>query len=159
MSNGLHFLPPEINLNCSETEKINRLYPIFRADFINRYLDCDGRRVLFDNSPGDQNLENGFWHLVRGSQGTLIDVRRASKLCWIRPMIENHKVPDILDWHYLEGNGDIKRYIWLAHNDYIVILVLSRDKRRYYIVTAFYVEPWKTRGLYRRYQNRITTPV
>ena len=107
--------------------------------------------------------EEGFWHLVtkwdyRLSQ-RLLDPRRAERLPWCKPTVENCSDPEARMWDYQEGSGKVRTYIWLENYDYVVILerrLLRTGRRVAFLITTFYVSGSQTRSnLMRKYQRRM----
>lgn len=155
------FLPPMINLDGSYEEIIERLYQIFRKDFIEDRAKHLGRNVTFNRIIDEfsQGKVEGFWHVITRDDATksnrLIDYRRAERLSWAKTLMESPYHNEIKFFFYDEGYSrkGIRHYIWLVDYNYIVIL---QRKKSYYIwVTAFYVDHWKKKYLKRKFENRI----
>ena len=155
------FLPPMINLDGSYEEIAERLYEVFRRDFMEnraRHLGCD---VTFNGVIDEfsQGKVEGFWHVITREDATksnrLIDYRRAERLSWAKPLMENPYRKEIKFFFYQEGDPrkGIRNYIWLEDYNYVVIL--QRKKSYYVWVTAFYVDDWKQKYLQRKFENRI----
>ncbi|MCR4434100.1 MAG: hypothetical protein NUV70_08650 [Caldiserica bacterium] len=152
------WLPDMFPVNPWTDKTYDLLYQIFRRDFLENHVYYQGNSVWFF-----REKENGkeiiFWHLTShevGKQGGRIpDPRRAERLPWARAMIDNCQEPEILAWDYLEGNGDIKTYIWLKDYDYLIIMKKYQDSTRR-LVTAFWIEyvHFKEK-LIKKYKNRI----
>src|ERR1700722_11096356 len=82
------------------------LYSIFLQDFVNppppsfRNLP-----IRYDNRKlNGSSYEEGFWHMVtRTDQATgerLPDFRRAERLRWCLPLIQNYTAPEVTAWKY-----------------------------------------------------------
>ncbi|HUW18622.1 MAG TPA: hypothetical protein VMW16_04905 [Sedimentisphaerales bacterium] len=155
------FLPPMINLDGSYEEIIERLYNVFRKDFIESKALHLKRRVAFNAVINEfsQGKVEGFWHVVTRQNGSktsrLIDYRRAERLPWAKPLMELPEHSEVISFWYYEGSDrmGIRHYIWFKQGHYAVIL--KKRKYDYYWITAFYVEPWKEDDLFRRFQNRM----
>lgn len=155
------FLPPMINLDGSYEEIIERLYQVFRKDFIESRTQHLGRNVTFNGVIDEfsQGKVEGFWHVITRDDATktnrLIDYRRAKRLPWAKPLMENPYHEEIKFFFYQEGDPrkGIRHYIWLEDYNYVVIL--QRKKSYYVWVTAFYVDDWKQRQLQRKLGNRV----
>ena len=155
-----HFLPAILDLNGTWEAILSKLYNIFKKDFVDTKVYFSNLRVIFDTRKLDNSKEEGFWHLITKEDrtlGRLPDYKRAKRLPWAKPTIENHDELEVKVWDYLEGNGRVRIYLWLENYDYAIILERCRGRRKQLVilVTAFYVEEWKRRDLIRRYQNRI----
>jgi len=82
------FLPPLIKLDGSYEEIIERLYDIFRKDFIETRAEHLSRKVHYNGVIDEfsQGKVEGFWHVVTRLDATKtnrpIDYRRAERLSW-----------------------------------------------------------------------------
>ena len=161
MCNQPDFLPPMINLDGSYEEIIERLYAIFRWDFIEnkaRHLGCD---VAYNGVIDEfsQGKVEGFWHVITRDDSSktnrLIDFRRAERLPWPKPLMENPYHTQIKFFFYDKGSSrkGIRHYIWLE--DYKYVVILQRKKSHYIWITAFYVEEWKQKDLRKKFEERI----
>jgi hypothetical protein len=151
------FLPPMLILDGEWDETLDMLYSVFAHDFIDSTPSFHGMRVLCDRSAGDRDLPNGFWHLVTklNESERLVDFRRAERLPWARPIIENDHEPVIRTWDYEEGNKTVRTYLWLEQYGYVI--VLQKKGRIAFVVTAYYVEGSSTRRrLLSKYEHRLT---
>lgn len=151
------FLLPLLDLDGVWEEILEYLYDFFKRDFLEQHLYYENLRVDFDRRM-ENNKEIAFWHLITKKDkrlGRIPDYKRAKRLPWNRPIIENHNNSEIKEWHYLEGNGEIRKYLWLENYNFCVILEMRRNEQIIILVTAFYVEEWKKRDLEKRYQKRI----
>lgn len=134
------------------------LYAIFRRDFVDNLANYRGCRVWFFPEK-ERGKELIFWHLVerddKASGERLPDFRRAERLPWARPMLDNVGQPEVLDWDYEEGNGDMHTYVWLRNFDYLIVMKKYRDGQRR-LVTAYYIDFENTRKkLLKKYQRRV----
>ena len=161
MSNQPDFLPPMINLDGSFEEIIERLYEVFRNDFIQNRAKHLGHDVAYNGviNKFSQGKVEGFWHVITRDDSTktnrLIDYHRAERLPWSKPLMENPYYDEISFFFYDEGDSrkGIRHYIWLKRYNYVV--VLQRKKSHYIWVTSFYVEGWKHKDLQKRFERRI----
>ena len=152
------WLPPMFPMSPWSEAVMEALYAIFRRDFVDSPASYQGHGVWFFPEK-ERGKENIFWHLVeREDKETgerLPDFRRSERLPWARPMLDNVGQPEILDWDYEEGKGDIHTYVWLRDFDYLIVMKKYRDGRRR-LVTAFYIDYNNTRQkLLKKYQRRI----
>jgi len=85
----------------------------------------------------------------------VIDYRRAERLPWSKPLIENPYNDEISFFFYNEGDSHkgIRHCIWLDRYNYVV--VLQRKKSHYIWIMSFYVEGWKYKDLRKRFERRI----
>ena len=164
MSDLPSFLPPVLDLDGTWEVILNKLYNIFKKGFIDSKVYFADLRVIYDTRKLDDEKEEGFWHLITKEDkklGRIPDYKRAKRLPWAKPTIENHNEPEVKLWDYLERNDKVRIYLWLENYDYAVVLERCRGKRKHLVVliTAFYVEKWKKKDLMRCYQKRIQTTV
>lgn len=148
------WLPDEIVFNGgSVTQDYAKLYDVFCADLMGDPLQIEGADIIVDTGADHAfpQYERGFVHLVtRESGGTrLIDYDRAKKLCWIKPVVQNHTTPDVHAFWYTSATGE-ELYLWLHEHDYAVVLKPFKDlgsTESRILVTAFFVESWKKKQL------------
>jgi hypothetical protein len=136
----------------------NMLYKIFRQDFIISSPNYRGYAVWFFPEKED-GKEVIFWHLTsrknKETGGRLPDLRRSECLPWVRPMIGNPTKLEIIDWDYLEGDGDIHTYIWLKNYDFLVIMKKYKDESRR-LITSYHIDyPHKAKKLMKKFIRRI----
>ena len=156
------FLPSILVLNGTWDKILNCLYTVFEKDFKLKQTKHEGRIVKYDNRvlPDGHGKEEGFWHVVSKDSKTgnrLVDYRRAERLPWASPLMENQQRPEIMVFDYQEGPKDkgLRRYIWLEQYNYAV--VLQHRKNTYFWITAFYIDSeWKREDLRKRYEQRTT---
>lgn len=96
------WLPSPLNLRGSYDEDIRKLLEVFNRDFINSDNPVvDGRRVIVNNKPDpswqDLQLTYGLTHMItRGNGLRTMDYDRASKLPWVRAILDNYKQPEVI---------------------------------------------------------------
>ena len=154
------WLPEMVSVNGSWDEIVKRLYRVFHVDFIQRGCTYEGRSVSWDNRilPDDPyQYEEGFWHLItkmdRNTEERLLDNRRAERLPWCSPTIENSGEVAVVVWDYVEGTGRLRTYLWLKDCDYVI--VLEKRRKGAFLVTAFHVSGDSTRrNLQRKFDER-----
>jgi hypothetical protein len=155
------FLPPILDLRGTWEEILERLYAVFDRDFKRGAVYHRGMRILYNNRilPDGSNKEEGFWHVIskedRGNGERLIDYRRAERLPWARPTMESPERGEIKVLDYDHGIKDIgvRRYIWLAEYDYV--LIFQKKKKSLFWITAYHVDSERgRRDLSRRYEKR-----
>jgi hypothetical protein len=153
------FLEPILELVGKWEDIEQYLYNIFKQDFIDEVLFLETMEIVFDRRKGDNDKEIIFWHLItKKNSGNvrLADYRRAERLHWNRPIIENYNDPIIKDFKYLEGSGKIRRYLWVENFQFCVVLEPKEQKNYCVLITAFFVDHLYKRTLRRKYNKRIT---
>jgi hypothetical protein len=145
---------------ASVDEDYATLYAIFTRDILAQPLQVDGFPVALDTGidPYLTPYERGFAHLVTRANSSgirLIDYARASKLCWVRPVIDNYTDPAVRSFWYAHSKEEVL-YLWLHEYDFVVILkwMGAQSKRtRKVLVTAYDIDPSNRIMWERRYRN------
>lgn len=137
---------------CKENEIIEFLYQIFQNDFINSrcYL---AEKIYID--PKSDKLHNGkeeiFWHVITKEDPKRkkreFDKERASRIKWIKNIIQNYHHCDIKLFYHYEKNKKIRLYLWAEKVDFIVI-IQKLGKKSSYLVTSFYIDKNYNREIY-----------
>jgi hypothetical protein len=164
------WLPDFIETNGVWDEVVQRLYCVFERDFKTGRPKWRGLEVWWDSrrDKGD-DYERGFWHLItftdQATKERLPDFRRAERLGWCAPTIVHCPDSAVLEWVYIEGNGDIRNYLWLKDLDYVVIVEkkarTDRNTGTWYeitmLITAFYLDgDGSRRRMKKKYEQRQT---
>jgi len=157
------WLPSMLTLPGTWDKIVSDLYAIFDKDFkqgkpkFQHYMVWWNQRV----SSG-QHYEEGFYHLIsrvdKNSGERIPDFRRAERLPWCAPIITYSNDSAVKVWDYLEGQGQLRTYVWLEYGDYCIIL----EKLRHHVqavamlVTAFHVDgPSRRRSLRNKLAKRV----
>lgn len=153
------FLPSALNLDGEWESILNKLYAVFKEDFVDREIFYQKLKIIIDarKLPDSNGKEEAFWHLISKNdpeQGRIIDYDRAKKLPWLRPIIENHKNSEVLIWSYPSDKNRTRVYLWLFKHDYVVILEegVRKNKKIIILVTAFCPDERKKKDFKRRYE-------
>jgi hypothetical protein len=139
---------------------LDAVYSQFRTDFINSRPILNGLPVFIRIDPKEDQKEYSFWHVTHEGKGRVesqrtFAIRRCERIGWIRAAIDNITDPNVKSWNHKEGSGIIRTYIWLEDHDYVIVLEKARNKRSYFLVTAFYIEgDSKRRDLHYKYKNK-----
>jgi hypothetical protein len=120
------WLPEMICVDGEFHKVVGSLYNIFHRDFIEGHPKLTDMDVWYDRriKPGE-TYEEGFWHLITrdyakdGSRN--FDPRRAEKLPWCAPTLNNSEKPQVKYW-VSDERGKLTCYVWLEDYDYVVIL-------------------------------------
>lgn len=147
------------------------LYQFFHRDFIKNKTHLN--RTIYVNPQShrkDENKEESFWHITtreekkKVRQGNIwvwkateryIDYNRASRIEWVKQIIENHSHDKIKLFYHKETSGKcpIRLYLW-AHQDNFVVILQKLGKSSSYLVTSFYIDDGgKTKDYEARYQT------
>lgn len=141
------WLPALISVDGIWEEVLTLLYKIFRNDFMEGKPYLGSLPVWWDSRilPGEKYVE-GFWHLIsrndKITKERLLDTRRAERLPWCRPTIQNKDSHEVKVFDFKEVKGKIRTYLWLEQWDYVVILEKRKQKigTVAFLITAFYVD-------------------
>ena len=152
------WLPDLFPVNPWQHNTYEGLYRLFEKNFKESQPVYEGRPVWFFVEKED-GKEKIFWHLTsREDMATgcrLPDLRRSERLPWVRPILDHPRKPEVLAWDHREGDGTIKTYVWLANDDFVVIMKKYANGRRR-LITSFYVEYENTKRKFRKkYDRRI----
>ena len=162
-----HWLPRELVLNSNNVDDdYSCLFDVFKKDFIDAPLvTVDGLEVKtstgLDPDSGS-GYPYGFTHIVTTKNGGVrsIDYRRASKLPWVRPILENYQEDEVVSF-WVDHPKGLRLYLWLKDFDFAVILTEMKSRResvgsrRGVIITAFAVYPNMRRKMQMRYDRAI----
>lgn len=145
----MEWLPSELSLLSGNLEDdYSKLFEIFKRDFIETQLYFSGERVVYQEAidckaPGE--YPHGFTHLITRENGgqRIIDYDRATKLPWIRAIIEHSDDSSIIVMKRTQSSEKYgltdNTYLWLESRDFLV--VLRRITKGFYqgqmLITAF----------------------
>ena len=152
------WLPPMFAVSLWTATTFDALYAVFKTDFLDSAVSYGPHRVwIFPDQ--ERGKEKIFWHLTEKEDKQLnarfADPRRAERLPWSRPMLDNIADPQVMHWDYEEGDKTIKTYVWLKDFDFVIVLKRMPDLSRR-LITSFYVDyANKKRDLERKYKQRL----
>lgn len=139
------WLPDPLCLEPWREDTYDKLYKIFCRDFKNPtplYFRNEKIIIFSQSHHLKEGKEKVFWHITDKEDGNysdrLPDLRRAERINWIKPIIQNYTSPDIYCFDYVESSKKKNTYLWLYKYDFVVILQ-RLDKINYIIITAFYI--------------------
>jgi hypothetical protein len=172
MNNLPDWLPDIISVDGSFDDVLSRLYNVFHRDFIERHPKLNDMEVWHDKRvKAGEIYEESFWHLIErdhNKQGKRsFDPRRAERLPWCAPLLNNSDQPQVKYWICRENNRLIC-YVWLEDYDYVVILerrtlppkeikgTQKPARNIAYLKTAYHIDGESRRRYFRRkYEERI----
>lgn len=150
---------PNLGIDPSQ-EHLDALFQLFKEDFLNEDFYFDGCKVIIDirNSKEDgfKQYPHTFVKLItRGDKGKrCFDKKRANKVHWIKPILENKDTDDVICFQFLEGDGKIRDYFWFKEGYFLVIM--EKITPDYIIVSSFHIDDERNQKYYeRKYQNRV----
>lgn len=133
-------------------EYLENIYKVFKKDFIENKPIFEEKVVNFRKAPMDGKYEYAFIHLTHKDEyhdssnpnDRIPDPRRAERIGWNRPIIENYKCDEncencekILYFEEYYKNN-IRAYFLFKNAKFLVIL----EKRKKYnlLITGYYIE-------------------
>ena len=142
--NKCKWLPDIIECsNLSEWKMYeDKLYELFVETFINNHPTFNNKPVHVKKYPLDGNKEHAFTHL-KDVNDRLPDLRRAERITWIKPVIENYPcLEECLNCNKIKYWEEIYRNklrINLFFEDFRYFVVLEDRGNYYLIITAYYI--------------------
>lgn len=144
--------------NCVD-EKVVLAYDVFKRDFIKTKLYLAQKIYINPQIHKKQNgKEKIFWHITTRenarSKQREFDEQRASRIGWIKEIIDNYTHQEIKMFYHREKR-DIRLYLWLYNYDFVVILQ-KLGKSSSFLVTSFYIDKGYNKKIYQtRYEEYI----
>lgn len=143
MHDGCKWLTPPISIIRGENsaQYLERLYPLFQADFINTHPHFNGKNVLYNTHPIIHGYEESFFHIThadydkRGFENRIIDYARSECIQWIKEIIEHYPCYEgccsgIKAWK-------VKHRIHFLYEKERYLVVIQERRTEYQLVTAF----------------------
>jgi len=146
-------LPEKIQIPDDAITQIPELFKIFKKDFIDNKTYFMAYPVIVAPPKNGETYPEVFWHIIsqqtqKGSKSNntrLIDYKRAKRICWIKPIIQQYKDEQLTSWRSKEfdkntGKEIYKYYFWYKEGKFMVILNCIETKtKKFFIATSFYV--------------------
>lgn len=143
-------LSEKLDLDGTFDELLEKCYEVYSNDFITNKTIFKSLPVTTGRIKDGEKYPSTFWHIISGHEkeitnGRAIDYKRAKRIPWIKPIIENYNDPILLCWKSLEfdkssGKEIMKYYFWYKEGNYIIVLKEIKTKTiKYFLATAFYV--------------------
>lgn len=165
--------PLNLSTFAQDSKAFDHVYGFFERDFKTQKTHL-AKTIYLD--PGAQGIQNGrervFWHITtreekkKVKEGNRIvekksrplDRNRASRIQWIRPMLQNHVHGDIKLFYRKESAGKrpIRLYLWAHQRDFVVI-VQKLGASRAFLVTTFYITETYKRTSYNKLHKEYTS--
>lgn len=160
MCNAPEWLPPIKPLKGDWGQDVNELYEIFLSSFIEDNCYFHGKLIWPNKNKIDGEREEGFWHLITredyNRRERYPDYRRAERLGWVRPLIENSEDQRVKTFDWLHNGKTRRTHIWLEECDFIIILEEFRKGGAMHLITAYHLDDDYQRNKFlKRYEERI----
>lgn len=151
----------------SDVEAFDFLYPLFCNHFVVRKVYLNGNIYV---DPKGQGMRDGreevFWHITTREQKKRVkkagryidlvtrplDLGRASRIHWVRPILEQYTHREIRLFYRKETKGKkpIRLYLW-AHTRDFVVIVQKLGRSTSFLVTSFYITEHYKRDSYEKW--------
>jgi len=150
---------PGLGIDPSATH-LEELYQLFKADFLDSEFYLDGCKVMIDvrksKEKGYEKYPHTFVKIItRGEKGKRsFDKKRANKIHWIKPILENKDTDDVTCFQFLEADGKTRDYFWFKEGFFLVIMEKIRPD--YVIVSCFHIDDDRNQKYYEdKYAKRV----
>lgn len=141
-------------------EHLEELFQLFKADFLDNEFYLNGCKVMIDvrksKEKGYEKYPHTFVKIItRGVKGKrCFDKKRANKIHWIKPILENKDTEDVTCFQFLEADGKTRDYFWFKEGFFLVIM--EKIKPDYVIVSCFHIDDDRNQKYYEdKYTKRV----
>lgn len=161
-------------IQAEDTDKVNAVYDAFKQDFIDNTVQIDEtdlviKSVLFSKSDeyglpdSFKSYRETFVHIITREEKETskkisktirrFDEKRANRVHWIRPIIENSDCKLVERFEFIESNGKLREYFWCRCLDYIV--VVEYQNPNYKMITGFCIDGENRAYYQNKYIHRV----
>lgn len=141
-------------------EHLEELFQLFKADFLDNEFYLNGCKVMIDvrksKEVGYEKYPHTFVKIItRGEKGKrCFDKKRANKIHWIKPILENKDTEDVICFQFLEADGKTRDYFWFKEGFFLV--VMEKIRPDYVIVSCFHIDDDRNQKYYEdKYTKRV----
>ncbi len=129
----INWLPEPLVLNGNSLQgDYDLLFNCFKKDFIDNPPTINEKPIIYETAP-DKHMQEypcGFTHLITHEDKTakerFIDYTRATKLPWVRAIIDNYNHKEVSAFRVIQSNpkyGLVNNlYLWLEDENFVVII-------------------------------------
>lgn len=108
---------------------LEHIYSIYVKDFVKSKPTFNGTLLGVKRHPQEQNKDATFWHMI--SDGEIErertpDMRRCERVCWPKPIIDNHHTCGLKIWKNKRGS-ETRILLWLEEAEYLMVLAERKD--------------------------------
>ncbi len=140
------------NGNWEEYEE--RLYSVFKKDFLDSGIYFLEKKVEIIKEPKFKDREWSFWHLT--STGKIEserepDLRKCERIGWIKAIVESFPHENIISWEIIEKG---RPRICLCYGDWEYLVVLKKTYSGFILITAHPIEFKNTKNKLKRQYER-----
>ena len=119
----------------------DELYHIYKSELYSNDFQYNGNIIYLKRHPKYDGKDKGFWHLITEGdieEKRLPDLFRCERFKWIKFIIQNaQKDSEIKVWENTRRN---KENICFAIKDFSYIVILSKRKTYFVLLTAYYIQ-------------------
>jgi len=142
----LEVLFEDLDIDRPTSEQLFEMYGYFLNDFVNNPLIINGKQIIVNNARSSHPLFRGkmetFVHVITRKSGYTnkrqYDRDRANRIHWIRPILENASLPDVLFFEKENDERVNQHFYWCPRLEFVIILrEMSPDLL---LLTAFCVD-------------------
>jgi hypothetical protein len=122
----MEWLPELVSCDGNWVEIVERLYPIFKSDFVDTRATLDGLQVALRIAPARENKEFDFWHFItegETEENRKPDLERCRRLRWFRAILDNAADQRLKRWEQ-KRNG--RTTVAIGSPDFSYIVFLSK---------------------------------
>ncbi|MBN1363984.1 MAG: hypothetical protein JW976_04175 [Syntrophaceae bacterium] len=132
-----------------DIEKIDQLYKIFQNDLINNTIYIGSVPLVikpqmsnYQELPELTRYNHNFVHCISRksdlSGKRYFEPKRANRVHWIKPILENHTDIRIRHFKFKESNGRIRDYFWHEEKEFVVIIEMINAE--YFLISTHCVD-------------------
>ncbi len=155
-------LPPLVKYSqfSSDDEFLDALYEYFKQDFVHTKPKYKGSELMLKRYPIRDDRESTFYHITTigaDEHSRSIDVKRAERLRWIKPIIESDD-KTLLVW---ENQRKKEENILLFHEKENFLIVIRKRKAGLLFWTSYYTSKNYKKSLiieHDEYHKKLKTP-
>ncbi len=155
----LDILFDDLDIDVPTKEQMSELYRIYKTEICN--ITFKGERIKVNNNKSHHPICKGkhqtFEHIItRKSEYSgkrNFDNQRANRINWIKPIIENYKLPCIKYFEEKNKNNQLQYFFFYEDRDFIVIARELPNGRM--LITAFCVDGYEKNRYKKRYNLYI----
>lgn len=138
----------------------DHIYSFFTNDFINSHPNILGKPVYYKKEPIENGKVATFWHLTtEGSEESSRnpDLRRCERVCWLKPIIQNHNDPNVKCWRNQRKKHQKRLCLMLDCENECFLIILTETPKFFVLLTSYKIETqYKKDKLIREYEaNRL----
>jgi len=172
------FILTDFNIKTLNKEGIEKLFNIFKRDFIDNQTILQKEDISFDIDvkadklcpcPFGNNVSKPerFWHIITITENKVkhknnpcpdkieknrkYDEARAKRIHWIKILIDNWQTDDDIEYFYQKRENKVNLIIWHIKKDFLVIIRKLSHTNDKFLVSSYLIY----RSEIRRYEKQL----